>query len=150
YRKPNSKEPTGVLRDNAMDLVEKHIPPPSEAEIVEAVRAALKEGASVGVTSAQDMDGSDSATRQQLFRLYQQLARTGQLTMRIDLRWPLAQWKQLAQLGVEAGFGDDWVRIGGLKGFVDGSLGSTTAKMFEPYLNEPGSTGVYVTPLSKL
>src|SRR5204863_4880929 len=103
-----------------------------------------------GVTSVQDMDGSDSATRRQLFRLYQQLARSGKLTVRIDLRWPLAEWQDLAKLGVEAGHGDDWLKIGGLKGFIDGSLGSSTAKMFEPFVNEPGSTGVYVTPLAKM
>src|SRR5207248_906809 len=80
-------------------------------------------------------------------RRYQQLARSGRLTLRIDLRWPLSSWRELARLGVEAGHGDDWVKIGGLKGFVDGSLGSSTAKMFEPYVNEPGSTGVFVTPL---
>jgi predicted amidohydrolase YtcJ len=96
------------------------------------------------------MDGSDAPTRQRLFRLYQKLARQGKLTLRVDLRWPLADWHSLAALGVEANFGDDWVRIGGVKGFVDGSLGSSTAKMFEPYLNERDSTGVFVTPLTRL
>ncbi|HMC90543.1 MAG TPA: amidohydrolase, partial [Gemmataceae bacterium] len=150
YRKPGSKEPTGLLRDNAMNLLGGLFPPTSDAEVAEAVRAALAEMRREGVTSAQDMDGSGDATRQKLFRTYQELARSGQLTARIDLRWPLAQWQQLARLGVEAGFGDDWVKIGGVKGFVDGSLGSSTAKMYEPFLNEPGSTGVYVTPLNKL
>ena len=51
---------------------------------------------------------------------------------------------------MQAGFGDDWVKIGGLKGFMDGSLGSNTAKMYEPFLNEPNSTGVFVTPLDKM
>jgi predicted amidohydrolase YtcJ len=96
------------------------------------------------------MDGSDLATRQKLFRLYQRMARDGKLTVRVDLRWPLADWETLARLGVEANFGNDWVRIGGVKGFVDGSLGSSTAKMFEPFLNEPDSTGVFVTPPAKL
>jgi predicted amidohydrolase YtcJ len=150
YRKPGSKEPTGVLRDNAMDLVFGLIPAPSEAEIAEAVRAALAEARRDGVTSMQDMDGSDAATRRKLFRMYQQLAKSGQLTCRIDLRWPLAAWQELARLGIESGLGDDWVKIGGLKGFVDGSLGSSTAKMYEPFINEPNSTGVYVTPLNKL
>jgi predicted amidohydrolase YtcJ len=150
YRKPGSKTPTGLLRDNAMDLVEQLIPAPSSDEIAEAVRAALAEVRSVGVTSVQDMDGSDAATRMRLFRLYQRLARDGELTTRIDLRWPLARWKALADLGVEANFGNEWVRIGGLKGFVDGSLGSSTAKMFQPYVHEPGSTGVYVTAPGKL
>jgi predicted amidohydrolase YtcJ len=150
YRKPGTKEPTGILRDNAMALVTRLVPAPNETEIAESVRAALGEARRLGVTSAQDMDGSDSATRRKLFALYQQLVRSGKLTVRIDLRWPLAQWQQLAQLGVESGFGDHWVRIGGVKGFADGSLGSSTAKMYEAYLNEPGSTGVFVTPPDKL
>ncbi len=150
YRKSGSNEPSGLLRDNAMGLVEGLIPPPSETEIIEAVHAALDEARQVGVTSVQDMDGSGAATRRTLFRVYQQLARDGKLTLRVDLRWPLGEWESLARLGVEHAFGDDWVKIGGLKGFVDGSLGSSTAKMFEPFLNEPGSTGVYVTPLDRL
>ena len=150
YRKPGTREPTGLLRDNAMSLVEKLVPPPSEAEVAEAVRAALDEARRAGVTSVQDMDGSGPATRRKLFRLYQQMARSGRLTLRIDLRWPLAEWKALADLGAEANFGSDWVRVGGVKGFVDGSLGSSTAKMYEPYVNEPGSTGVFVTPLDRL
>src|SRR5262245_8060949 len=150
YRKPGTKEPTGLLRDNAMGLVDALIPPPSDEEIVQGVKAALDEARQVGVTSVQDMEGSGDPTRRKLFRLYQRLAREGKLTLRIDLRWPLAEWQSLAKLGVEAGFGDDWVRIGGLKGFVDGSLGSSTARMFEPFENEPGSTGVFVTPRKKL
>jgi predicted amidohydrolase YtcJ len=150
YRKPNSQEPSGVLRDNAMDLLDKVIPEPSEAEIVEGVKAALDEARQCGVTSVQDMDGSDAPTRRTLFRLYQQLARTGQLTVRVDFRWPLALWEEVARLGVQADFGSDFVRIGGVKGFMDGSLGSSTAKMFEPFVNEPGSTGVWVTPREQM
>jgi predicted amidohydrolase YtcJ len=150
YRKPGTQEPTGLLRDNAMGLVDGLVPAPSETEIIEAVRAALAEARQAGVTSVQDMDGSGPAARRTLFRVYQQLARDGKLTVRVDLRWPLGEWEALDKLGVEAGFGDDWVRIGGVKGFVDGSLGSSTAKMFEPFVNEPGSTGVFVTPPDKL
>jgi len=150
YRRPGSKEPSGLLRDHAMDLVSQHVPAPSEDEIIEAVRAALAVARAVGVTSVEDMDGSDAGTRRRLFRLYQQLARDNKLTLRVQLYWPLAEWNSLAQLGVQAGFGNSWVRIGGLKGFVDGSLGSSTARMFEPYLHEPGSSGIFVTPLDKL
>lgn len=150
YRKPGTQEPSGLLRDNAMGLVDRLVPPASEGEIAEAVKAALDEARSVGVTSMEDMDGSDAATRRTLFRLYQRLARAGQMTSRVDLRWPLAEWQELARLAVEADFGNDFVRIGGVKGFVDGSLGSSTAKMFEPFVNEPGSTGVFVTPREKL
>ena len=150
YRLNGGRKPSGLLRDNAMDLVSGLIPAASQEAIAEAVTAAQKEAAQNGVTSVQDMEGSDDATRQRLFRLYQQLAGSGKLTVRIDLRWPLAEWQRLADLGVTTGLGDDWVRIGGVKGFIDGSLGSSTAKMFEPFINEPGSTGVYVTPLAKM
>jgi predicted amidohydrolase YtcJ len=150
YRKPGTQEPTGLLRDNAMSLVDRLVPAVTTEQMVEAVSGALAEAREVGVTSVQDMDGSDLPTRRRLLRLYQELARAGKLTVRVDLRWPLAQWESLARLGVEAGLGDDWVRVGGLKGFADGSLGSSTAKMYEPFVNEPGSTGVWVTPPAKL
>jgi predicted amidohydrolase YtcJ len=150
YRKPGTREPTGLLRDNAMPLVDRLVPGATPEQMVEAVRGALAEAREAGVTSVQDMDGSDLPTRRRLLRLYQELARAGKLTVRVDLRWPLAEWEGLARLGVEAGLGDDWVRVGGLKGFADGSLGSSTAKMFEPFVNEPGSTGVWVTPPERL
>src|SRR5262249_44279926 len=69
YRKPGTKEPTGLLRDNAMGLVSALVPAPSDGEIAEAVRAALAEARRYGVTSVQDMDGSGSGTRVRLFRL---------------------------------------------------------------------------------
>lgn len=150
YRDPKTNEPTGLLRDNAMELVEKLIPAPTPDEIAEAVRAALAEIRAAGVTSVCDMDGSDPVTRRTLFRTYQRMARSGQLTARVELRWPLSAWEELARLAVEADFGSDFIRVGGLKGFIDGSLGSSTAKMFDPYLNEPGSTGVFVTPRQQL
>lgn len=150
YRDPKTNEPTGLLRDNAMDLVDKHIPLSSPDEIAEAVRAALAEIRAAGVTSVCDMDGSDPATRRQLARTYRQLARTGQLSARIELRWPLAAWEELSRMAIEADFGSDYLRLGGLKAFIDGSLGSSTAKFFEPYVNEPESRGVYVTPRAQL
>lgn len=150
YRREGTREPTGLLRDNAMDLVARLVPEPSEAQVTEAVRAALDEARRAGVTSVEDMDGSDANTRQKLLRTYQRLARAGQLTLRVDLYTPLPEWESLARLGITRGFGDEWVRVGGVKGFADGSLGSSTAKFFEPYLNEPGSTGIFVTPLNKM
>ena len=149
-RKPDTGEPTGILRDNAMDLIDGLVPPPSDQQIAEGVQKALVEIGRAGITSVQDMEGSGPATRRKLLRHYQELARTGRLTARIDIRWPLADWNALAALGIEAGFGDDWVRIGGVKGFADGSLGSSTAKMYEPYLNQTAGTGVFVTPREKL
>lgn len=144
-RYPDGK-PTGVLRDNAMGLVGRLVPEPDEAEIREAVLAAQKHAAEFGITSVQDLDGSAPETRRKLLHVLQQLAREGKLTVRVDLRWPIGQHKELAAVGVEANFGNDFVRIGGVKGFMDGSLGSSTAKMFAPYEGNPNNTGVYVTP----
>jgi predicted amidohydrolase YtcJ len=143
-RLPNGM-PSGLLRDNAMSLVDRLIPEPAEDEILEAVLAAQRHAASVGVTSIQDMDGSSAETRRRLFRVLQRLARDGKLTCRIDLRWPIGTHKELASVGVTADFGSDFVRVGGVKGFMDGSLGSSTAKMFAPYETDPKNTGVYVT-----
>jgi predicted amidohydrolase YtcJ len=150
YRKPGTREPTGLLRDNAMSLVAGLIPAPSEGEILDAVQAALRECRQVGITSVQDMDGSGNATRKAYVGLLQRLAQAGKLTTRVRVHWPLSAWSTLAQLGVLLGFGDLWVSIGVLKDFIDGSLGSSTARMFDAYLNEPGSTGIYVTPPGKL
>ena len=144
-RLADGKTPSGVLKDNAMDLVEKLIPEPADDEIAEAVRASMLATASVGVTSVQDMEGSSPATRRKLMRVLQQLARRGELTCRIDVRWPIGGQKELTDLGVEGNFGGDFVRVGGVKGFMDGSLGSSTAKMFEPYAIDAKTSGVYVT-----
>jgi predicted amidohydrolase YtcJ len=144
-RLADGRTPSGLLRDNAMSLVERVVPEPDEAEVAEAVRAAMRHAAELGVTSLQDMDGSAPETRRRLFRTLQRLARDGQLTCRIDLRWPIARYKDLADPGVTAGFGGDFVRIGGVKGFMDGSLGSSTAKMFDPYEGGGTNTGVFVT-----
>jgi predicted amidohydrolase YtcJ len=149
-RLEDGKTPSGILRDNAMALLDRIVPTGSEEEIAEAVQAALAEARSLGVTTLQDMDGADPVSRRQFFRVLQQLARTGALTARVDVRWPIASAEELTEPGFESGFGGDWLRVGGVKGFMDGSLGSSTAKMFEPYLNEPGSTGVFVTPRGRM
>lgn len=144
-RLPDGKTPSGVLKDNAMSLVERLIPEPDEAAILEAVLAAQQHAAEVGVTSLQDMDGSSPETRRRLLRVLQRLAREDKLTVRIDLRWPIALHRELSNTGVAANFGSDFVRIGGVKGFMDGSLGSSTAKFFDPYDSDAASTGVFVT-----
>jgi predicted amidohydrolase YtcJ len=150
YRLDDGKTPSGVFKDNAMSLVGRLIPDPDEPEILEALQAAQKLAAEVGITSVEDMNGSGAATRRIYFGLLQRLAREGKLTCRIGLRWPIAAQKELAAAGVRADFGNDFLRIGGLKGFMDGSLGSSTAKMFEPFEGEPKNTGVWVTPPDRM
>jgi predicted amidohydrolase YtcJ len=96
------------------------------------------------------MDGFPLPVRRRLFRHYQHLDRTGRLTARIDFRWPLGEWRSWADQGIQAGFGSEWLTVGGLKGYADGSLGSSTAKLFTPYVGSTDNTGVYVTPVGTL
>ena len=145
YRLPDGKTPSGILKDNAMGLVGRLVPEPGEDEVLEAVRAAMAACAENGVTSVQDMDGSDAKTRRTFFRILQRLARDAQMTVRLDLRWPIAARQEVVSLGAEANFGGDFVRVGGVKGFMDGSLGSSTALFFEPYEGSPTNRGVFVT-----
>jgi len=129
--------PTGVLKDTAMDAVFRVMPNPSSAEIEEGVRAAMRHANSKGVTSVTDVSASPD-----VLRVYQNLLGKGALTVRIYGLQPLSQWQRLTAAGITAGFGGDYLRIGGLKGFSDGSLGSTTAWFFSPYADAPETSGL--------
>ena len=129
-------EPTGVLKDAALELVDAVIPPRSWDENLAAARAATAHAASVGVTSVQDMSAGNDVG------LYQFLLERGELKTRIYGMRSILSWEVLGKTGVRAGFGNDWLRFGGLKGFSDGSLGSTTALFFEPYKDAPDTRGL--------
>jgi predicted amidohydrolase YtcJ len=130
-------DPTGVLKDAAMSYVYKVIPDPSAEEMAEAIKAAMRYAAEHGVTSVQDMSASP-----EVFAVYQRLLERGELTVRIYGHQPLSAWERLARVGVRAGFGNNKLKIGGLKGFADGSLGSTTALFFAPYIDDPKTAGL--------
>ncbi len=128
--------PTGVFKDAAMNYINRVIPNPSWEERLDAAQAATDHAASLGVTSVQDMSaGTDVG-------VYQELARQGKLKTRVYACSPLADYKRWANTGIRAGFGDDMIRVGCLKGYADGSLGSTTAWLFEPYLDDPKTVGL--------
>jgi len=135
-RDSKTGEPTGILKDAAQSFVWKVIPAASFEEKVAAARAATNHAASLGVTSVQDMSaGADVG-------VYQTLLDRGELKTRVYAVWPLPGWDRLARTGVRAHFGSAMLRTGGLKGFADGSLGSTTALFFEPYLDAPNTSGI--------
>lgn len=135
--------PTGILKDAATDLVERVMPPPSPEEQDRAMEAALREAATHGVTSVQNMaDSANDRTQPDVFREFQKFEREGKLTVRIYESMPLRDWKTLADLGVVAPFGNPGLRIGNLKEFADGALGSETAWMDEPFANHPGYSGI--------
>lgn len=132
-------EPTGVLKDAAQGFVDRVIPSASTAQRVAAARAGLAEAARFGVTAFCDMSGGEAYED---FRAYQQLEKSGQLTARVYLFTPISAYKRLVAASVEKAFGSDRLRIGGLKGFADGSLGSSTAAFFEPFSDDPGNRGL--------
>jgi len=135
-RDPKTGEPTGMLKDSAANLVSRIIPQPSDTEYAEALRAALKEAARVGVTSIQDITYWDE------WPVYKRFRDKGELTVRVYARTPLPSWERQAELRRREGAGDEWLRLGGLKGFADGSLGSTTALFYEPYNDAPHTSGL--------
>src|ERR1044071_2826841 len=120
-------EPTGILKDAAEALVERAIPPKSFEEKHAAGRAATDHAASLGVTSLTDMSAGEDVG------VYQFMLEHGELKTRIYAIRSIVSWEVLSNAGVRAAFGSDMLRIGGLKGFADGSLGSTTAFFFHPH-----------------
>ncbi len=135
-RDPRTGEPTGILKDAAMSYIWKVMPDPSFDEKLAAARAATAHAAKLGVTSVQDMSAGNDVG------VYQTLLERGELKTRIYAVSPLPSWERLASIGVRANFGSAMLRIGGLKGFADGSLGSTTAFFFEPYQDAPNTQGL--------
>ncbi len=144
-RDPKSGEPTGVLKDEAQDLVAKVIPHPSESEMEEALRAALKEAARVGLTSIHDITVGPEAWNGNFTGEIELLRRAeleGWLTCRIYAITPIANWKNLEQAGISHDMGSDFLEMGAVKAFADGSLGSRTAWMFKPYDDDPSNSGL--------
>ena len=144
-RDPKSGEPTGVLKDEAQDLVAKVIPRPSQAEMEEALRAALKEAARVGLTSIHDITVGPEAWNGNFTGEIELLRRAeleGWLTCRIYAITPIANWKNLEQAGISHDMGSDFLEMGAVKAFADGSLGSRTAWMFKPYDDDPSNSGL--------
>jgi len=129
-------QPTGQFKDNAMDLVSRAIPPDTIEVIIGKARAALKHAASLGVTTIQDMTASGTQ-----LRAYQTLRASGELTARI---YSIQNHDPsgLKNAGIGTGFGDEWLRIGGIKLFADGSMGAGTAAFFEPYADDPRTSGL--------
>jgi hypothetical protein len=129
-------DPTGILKDGAEGLVERVVPDKTFDEKHIAAKAATDHAAQVGVTSLTDMSADGDVG------LYQYMLEHGELKTRIYAIRSIVSWEVLAKTGVRAAFGSDRLRIGGLKGFADGSLGSTTAFFFEPYNDAPDTRGL--------
>jgi predicted amidohydrolase YtcJ len=129
--------PTGALKDAAEDLLSKVIPPMTHDERLHAVKRALGHAASLGVTSVQHMnpDYADIA-------VYSELLDRNELTVRIYAAPYIMDFEDQAKIGIRRAFGGPYLRIGAVKGYADGSLGSRTAYFFEPFSDTPDNRGL--------
>ena len=139
-----SGEPTGIFKDNATSVVWRAVPDPGTELNDRALRAAMRYVNEQGVTAVHNMGSWDDLAA------FERAHKAGTLTTRIYAVVPLASWKRLADTVKARGHGDAWVRIGGLKGFVDGSIGSHTALMLEPFTDAPNDRGLQVNTEANL
>ncbi|WP_198421866.1 amidohydrolase [Lacipirellula parvula] len=136
--------PTGVFKDNAMSLIDRAAPPTSQGERLEAAVAAMAYLNAQGVTAVHDMGTWRDL---EVFRLAH---KQGLLNVRVYSCTPLGQWEKLAAEVKRAGRGDEWLQIGGLKGYVDGSLGSHTAAFLAAFNDAPKDSGLLVNTVEDL
>ena len=129
--------PTGALKDAAMDALFKVIPPLSHEQRMHTVKRALAHAASLGVTSVQDMNPEFSD-----IAVYSELAEKGELTTRIYAAPLITQVDDLTKIGIRHAFGTPYLRVGAVKGYADGSLGSATAYFFAPFVDQPQNHGL--------
>lgn len=138
-------EPIGIFKDQAMGLIWRAVPDPSPEQRDSALARALAHAASLGVTATANMSASwaDLAS-------YRRLQRANSLTLRVAVYLPIEDWRAVADSVGRAGSGDDWVRIGGVKGYMDGSAGSRTAFFFTPFSDSAGYRGLMLQPESDM
>jgi len=141
---PQTGDPTGILKDAAQSLVGAVIPPPSSAQLTKAIKTAINHANSLGVTSIQD-NSSESD-----LEVYQELLKDGELTLRINA-WRACDFHHdFEKIGILPAFGNDMLRIGTMKVFVDGSMGAGTALFYEPYADDPSTSGIPIYPENQL
>ncbi|HJW90753.1 MAG TPA: amidohydrolase [Anaerolineales bacterium] len=136
FLRDRSGNPTGILLEGAMTLVANQIPEPSPAQVANAIRDAQNRLWSFGLTGVHDFD------RQTCFAALQILHANAELGLRVVKSIPLEALPHAVGLGLRTGFGDDFLRIGGIKIFSDGALGPRTAAMLQPYEAEPDNRGM--------
>jgi predicted amidohydrolase YtcJ len=135
--------PTGIFKDAAKNLILSAVPPETQKDMETYILATQKVAAENGVTSVQDMAVSSNDELGPLkLKALQSLAHQGRLKLRVAECLPLTDGKQMADLGIEANFGNDLFHIGCLKSFADGGLGASTAWFTAPYTDNPSNDGL--------
>ena len=137
-------EPTGILLEDAMDLVSKIIPQESAQVVADAMRDMLPLMHRVGLTSIHDFDGARA------LQAWQILKEHGELNLRVSKTIPVQLLDHAIALGLRSGFGDDWLRLNSVKSFADGALGPQTALMIDPYEGSTTNRGMAVTDKEEL
>jgi predicted amidohydrolase YtcJ len=140
----DNREPTGILSEHAIDLVSRLVPQPSKADFLGGLKAATNMAQSLGITSIHDMEGDDE------FKTFQVQWHAGTLGVRVVMQLAVDTFQTALAVGVKSGQGDNLLRIGSLKIFSDGALGSRTAAMLKAYDGEPQNTGLMVTERPEL
>jgi predicted amidohydrolase YtcJ len=141
--------PTGILKDNAMLMVQEAMPEPTERQLDGYLDAAMKYVAENGVTTVHDM--FDNVVNGWVgLQTYRRAEARGDLITRIYAVTPLGEWQKLEDDIDRNGRGNEWLKTGGVKGFMDGSLGSHTAAMLEPFSDTPDQSGFLLDSLENL
>ncbi|HEX5702837.1 MAG TPA: amidohydrolase [Pyrinomonadaceae bacterium] len=107
----------------------------SRARRIQQTKNALAEISKFGVTNVSDMSDDTQLD------IYRELHSRGELTVRVHFRPGLDRWKEMSEKGIKVGAGDEWIRLGALKGHIDGIMGTSSARFFHPYSNNPNNRG---------
>lgn len=143
-REAQGGAPNGILKELAMRLISDLQQEPTHEQAVAAVKTAMAKVHSMGIVGVHNMEGAPA------LRAFQQLREDGELKLRLLQQIPEADMDAAIQLGVRSGLGDDWIRLGAVKIFADGSLGARSALMVEPYEDEPNNFGIAVATAEHL
>jgi predicted amidohydrolase YtcJ len=143
-RQPRTGEPTGILKENAEGLVKRVIEKPSLKAIQTALKTAMVNAHQAGLTGIHDCED------ERAFAAFQELSNKNELGLRVLMHIPAKNLDDAIGLGLRTGFGNEQLRVGGVKMFADGALGSRTAAMLAPYEDEPLNLGIVVTSKEEL
>jgi predicted amidohydrolase YtcJ len=138
FQRDKRGNPTGILFENAVRLVEKVIPEPEPEKLAESFQQIIPRLWSMGLTGVHDFD------RRTCFLALQELHARGDLHLRVLKSIPSESLSWAVELGLRSGFGNDFLRIGSVKLFSDGALGPRTAAMMEPYIDDPMNRGILI------
>ncbi len=131
-------ESTVLVRDNVRTVFAELIPEPSREQRIAETKEAWDKMASVGLTSYCDITSNPIYVD-----IYREMRDKGEMTARVRYRPPLDRWKSMADLGIKIGFGDDWIRFGATKAWIDGIMGNSSARFYEAYTHNPSSRGIW-------